>query len=412
MTSILNKNRMEYNFKGNESTKLMPTDILQIPFDNNVYEGGDTMTFTFSSGKYFVDPQKSYLNLTVSVTGDNVAALKTNFGVGSATNLFGGVRLYHKSGTQITHNTNLDLWTKAKQYIEKDEFWFDTQGFIQGYKKTPYDGAPEDFIWITQQAEPETHSFKIKLCDLHPFFKGTDSKIFSPQIIDGLRIELDLNTKGRVFWSEVGSAEIEKYTVSANVQCALVDVQAKAADMTNDIANKRGLQWEFNDVFVTTVSVKDTQDDLTIPVEKAVSLAQNVITFARLRDSDSDTNTDSHVYLKPSGGVKWNYRIGNILYPFKRQVDNHFDTYTTLIDAFDWQYGTNLQYLNWLNYNHCYVTSLRTEDQLLSTGIYLNANKQVELQLQKGLSNDLLFHSCLEHRKVLSVNSTNSKIDE
>ena len=409
MTSVYDKNRMNYSFQKPESVKLVPTDLQQIPFDDQSYDEGRTMTLTFSSGGYFVDPQKSYISLAVSITGNNVDPLAVNWGKGSVANLFGGVRIYHKSGTQITHNTNLDLWTKAKQYIEKDSFWFNTQGVIQGYLSDPY-GAGQVF-WSSQQSTPETKNFKIKLCDLHPFFRGTDSKILSPQIIDGLRIELDLNSKGRAFWRGAASSPIIEYTVSPNLQCALVDCQDQAADIVNDIANKRGLQWEFNDVFITTVGIGDNQNDFTVPLDKAVSLAQNVITFMRNRDGDGDDRFDSHVYNEPSSGIKWNYRIGNVLYPYKRQVDNRIDTYTNLVDNFDWQFGTNLSYTEWDLYNHCYTTLLRTEDHLLNTGIYLNANKKVELEFQKQNSDDLLVHTCLEHRKLLTVNGVNSKID-
>ena len=409
MTSVYDKNRMNYSFQKPESVKLVPTDLQQIPFDNQSYDEGRTMTLTFSSGGYYVDPQKSYISLAVSITGDNISPLAVNWGKGSCANLFGGVRIYHKSGTQITHNTNLDLWTKAKQYIEKDAFWFDTQGIVQGYLADPY-GAGQVF-WSSTQATPETHNFKIKLSDLHPFFRGTDNKILSPQIIDGLRIELDLNSKGRAFFTAVASSPIVEYTVSPDLQCALVDCQDQASDIVNDIANKRGLQWEFNDVFITTVGIDDTQNDFTVPLDKAVSLAQNVITFTRTRTGDNTSGFDSHVFDEPSGSIKWNYRIANVLYLYKRQVTNRLDTYTNLVDNFDWQFGTNLSYNEWLLYNHCYTTLLRTEDHLLNTGIYLNANKKVELEFQKQNSNDLLVHTCLEHRKLLTVNGVNSKID-
>ncbi len=409
MTTVYDKNRMNYSFAQPESVKLLPTDLQQIPFDDQSYDEGRTMTLTFSSGGYFVDPEKSYISLGVSITGNNIDPLAVNWGKGSCANLFGGVRLYHKSGTQITHNTNLDLWTKAKQYIEKDSFWFNTQGVIQGYLVSPY--AAGQVFWSSTQATPETKYFKIKLCDLHPFFRGTESKIFSPQLIDGLRVELDLNTKGRAFFTQSGSSPIVKYTVQPDLQCALVEVQDQAADITNDIANKRGLQWEFNDVFMTTVGIDDNQNDFTVSLDKAVSLAQNVITFTRTRTGDEDTEFDSHVFNEPSANVKWNYRIANILYPFKRQVASTIDTYTTLIDSFDWECGTNLSYDEWKTYNHCYITLLRTEGHLLNTGIYLNSNKKIELQFQKEDSNNLLVHTCLEHRKLLTVNGVNSKID-
>ncbi len=408
-SSIYDKNRMNYDFQNNESVKLIPTDLQRIPFDNQRYEAQTTMTLTFSTGQYFLDPDKSYIDLGVSVTGDNSGPLAVNWGKGSVANLFGGVRIYHKSGTQITHNVNLDLWTKAKQYIEKDTFWFQTQGEIQGYLADPY-GAGQVW-WNETSPNPVQKNFKIKLCDLHPFFAGVRGKIFPPEIIEGLRIELDLNPLGRAFFSQVGGAPVLGYSVSrCNLQAGLCDVQDQASDIVNDIANRGGLKWEFNDVFMTTVQIGANQNDFTVSVDKAVSLAQNMITFTR-ELGDGNIGFDSHVYNQPSGGIKWNYRIGNILYPYKRQVDNKLDTYTILMDNFNWQCGNNLIYSEWDLYNHCYTTLLRTEDRLLNSGDYLNANKRVELEFQKGDSNPILVHSCLEHRKLLSVNGVNSKVD-
>jgi hypothetical protein len=413
-SSIYDKNRMLYDYAQSESVKVVPTDLQQIPFDDQSYEEGQTMTITFSTGDYFLDPEKSYIQVGVGIVGNGVNPLSVNFGRGSCANLFGGCRIYHKSGTQITHNVNLDLWTKAKQKIEKDGFWFNSKGLIQGYLADPT-GAGQSW-WVSTSTQPEVRTFKIKLADLHPFFRGTDRKIFPPQIADGLRIELDLNTSGRVFFINpivAPSSPIVSWNVSScSLQAALVDVQDQAADITNDVAISRGLQWEFNDVFITTITVNENESDINIPVEKAVRKAQNVITFFRNRTGDTLPNFDSHVY-PPQPDAQWNYRIGNILYPYKRAVNNPIDSYTVCIDNFEWQYGTNLTFNDFDAYDSLYTTLLRTEDQLLASGDFLNANKRVELQFQKSPTQEsLLGHSCLEYRRVLTVNGVNSKVED
>ncbi len=411
--SIYSKNRMLYNYSQSESVKVVPTDLQQIPFDDQSYEEGQTMTITLSTGDYFVDPEKSYIQVSVGIVGNGTNPLAVNFGRGSCANLFGGCRIFHKSGTQITHNVNLDLWTKAKQRVEKDGFWFNSQGLIQGYLAEPTEAG--QFFWSSTSTTPEVRNFKIKLADLHPFFRGTDRKIIPPQVADGLRLELDLNTSGRVFFINpvvVPSSPIVSWNVSScSLQTALVDVQDQAVDFLNDVSIARGLQWEFNDVFVTTVTVGDTENDFNIPVEKAVRKAQNVITFFRDRSGDSNTGFDSHVF-QPQPDAKWNYRIGNILYPYKRAITDPIDSYTVCVDSFEWEFGTNITYNEFNAYNSLYTTLLRTEDQLLSSGDFLNANKRIELQFSKSATNTLLGHSCLEYRKMLTVNGTNSKVED
>jgi len=163
-SSIYDKNRMLYDYSQSESVKVVPTDLQQIPFDDQSYDEGQTMTITFSTGDYFLDPEKSYIQVGVGIVGNGVNPLSVNFGRGSCANLFGGCRIYHKSGTQITHNVNLDLWTKAKQKIEKDGFWFNSQGLIQGYLADPT-GAGQSW-WVSTTTQPEVRIFKASSCFL------------------------------------------------------------------------------------------------------------------------------------------------------------------------------------------------------------------------------------------------------
>ena len=66
--------------------------------------------------------------------------------------------------------------------------------------------------------------FKIKLSELHPFFKGTEGKLLPKEIINDLRIELDTNLVNKVFTqgaapiSEILTAQISK----CELQLALV----------------------------------------------------------------------------------------------------------------------------------------------------------------------------------------------
>jgi len=506
---VYKKNRMLYKFQQPESVKLQPVDIQIQPFDDQLYQSQSTMTTSINSGKMYVDPEKSYVDLGVrlspneelvndsgeityntslaittnvneivnlqglidlinssvgavvefsynpttqrvdheikinsssvvkisAVVGDtgiyrllgyynpsntidlgqnigdtgsgNVAPylfpLVADWGLGSALNLWSSYRLNHKSGTTISNVQNLDKWHKAKDYLEKDDFWFDTYGFIQGYRD-----AAADPIW--NSAGAQTRDFKIKLADLHPFFRGTDQKLFPPEVIDGLRMELDLNSKFRAFGSAGGFKDYE--ITKSDIQLALVKVQDEASDVVSDMANKMGLEWSYSDVYITTKQVEAQEDNFTIASDKACSLAKNVISFASFTLGNTQSQVDAYDY-RPMPSAKWNYRIHNNLYPFKRQIDNRFDSYTTAVDMAEWYCGHNLTYSEWDDHNALYVSGLLTDDHLANSGIYLNANKKVELEFQKANDgNSRLVHTALEYGKVLKVNSVNSKIDE
>jgi hypothetical protein len=345
LTNVYEKNHMLYKFQQPRSVKLEPTDILQQPFDDQTYRSESTMTTSLTTGKHFVDPDKSYINLEIrlkapthtlegvsaagflqgggnnypiTITGTNnlqgildqinavvgafvqfsydktekkikstiispvspemqidnagglyelfvglgwtnntvfqlgtvagqvkfapnppsLSALGAGFGLGSVQNLFNSIRINHKSGTQISNVQNLDKWVKAKAYLEKDDFWFDTYGYIQGFRE-----INNQYIW--DSAGDETRDFKLKLTELHPFFKGTGS-LFPPEVINDLRIELDLNPKYRAFSSVNGFEDYE--ITGCNTQLALVLVQDEASDIISDEANSKGLEWTYNDV--------------------------------------------------------------------------------------------------------------------------------------------------------------------
>jgi hypothetical protein len=508
LNNVYKTNRMLYRFQQPRSVKLEPTDILQQPFDDQTYRSSSTMTTSITSGKHFVDPEKSYLNLAIrleapeydvdetgeityntssstttainqtglnlqelldlinaqvgnvvqfsydkdegkvkhviqinstsvvkiaAVVGDTglyrllgyyapgstidlgqnigdtgfgntppiVSPLQASFGLGSVQNLFGSIRINHKSGTQIANVQNLDKWVKAKAYLEKDDFWFDTYGFIQGFRNS---GA--DPIW--HSATDETRDFKLKLSELHPFFKGT-GQLFPPEVIDALRIELDLNNKYRAFASAPG---FESYEItSSDIQLALVLVQDEALDIISDEANSKGLEWTYDDVFITTKQVEAIEDNFTVAVDKAVSLAKNVITFPSFTLGNTQSAVDAYDY-RPMPSAKWNYRIHNKLYPYQRRITNKFDSYTTAVDMVDWECGNNLTYAEWDDHNAIYVSGLMSDDHIKNAGIFLNANKKVELDFEKANDgNSRLVHTCLEHTKRLSVNTVNAKID-
>ncbi len=407
---IYNQNRMIYDFKKSSSVKLEPTDLQNIPFDDQSYNFGDTMTATITSGDYFLDSQKSYVAVSIKIGGDDSGTLKLNFGRGSISNLWKNIKIYTKSGVLISNVQHIDLWTKNRQVMTKDQFWKDSVGYIQGYRNDP--STEYIYNFNTGIGGTEELQFKIKLSELHPFFKGTGDKLFPPEIIDNLRIELDTNNFNKVFTQgETASPIVSAVISKAEIQMALVKVNDESLDVVSDMASKEGLQWSYSDVFITTRQVATDENNVNVNIDKACSYAKKVVSFLRNTD-DNTLTTDSYNFPQVQAN-RWNYRIHNTLYPYKRVVAETADSYSAAIDAYDWEFGTNLKYVDFVEHNNNYVTNLKTDDHILHSGEYLNANKRVEFQLQKATLSDAKYlHSCLEYVKVLSTNGTNSRCDD
>ncbi len=223
-TAILSRNRMTYEVSQPVSVKTRPHDTILQYFERQEYKQNDTMIASLSSGKFFVDPSKSYVSVNVAIETSGASA-SGNFGSGSVANLFKNVRIFHKSGTTITSCQNNDVNIKARDHIERDNFWFETIGLQQGYVVDP----AADFN-LTTFAGATGLQYKIKLCDLHGFFKGYNSALLPPEIADGLRVEFDLNTVGQAIQENDALSTITGFKIlKPNIQLCLVKVMDNAA---------------------------------------------------------------------------------------------------------------------------------------------------------------------------------------
>ena len=99
---ILNRNRILYEINQPLSVKTRAYDTIVQPFENQVYYGLETMIASLPTGKYYVDPEKSYVSVKIRCFNSGGTICSANFGTGSIGNIVRNLRLFHKSGTQIT----------------------------------------------------------------------------------------------------------------------------------------------------------------------------------------------------------------------------------------------------------------------------------------------------------------------
>jgi len=292
-TAILSRNRMSYEVSQPVSVKTRPYDTILQYFERQEYKQNDTMIASLSSGKYFLDPEKSYISVNVAI---QVAAGQTgvaNFSSGSCANLFKNVRIFHKSGTTITSCQDNDINIKARDKIIRDKFWFETIGIQQGYV------ADSNNDYNITSVVPTGLQYKIKLADLHGFFRGYNSALLPPEIADGLRIELDLNTLGQALKQSDSSDTILSYTIEKpNIQLCLGSIQLPSNVMVDTLkqtyfqalatynrvrdsgksAGKFGIE-TFKDIIATktTSFSKDQMLALSqLPISSARSLRLNI----------------------------------------------------------------------------------------------------------------------------------------
>lgn len=403
---ILNRNRILYEVAQPLSVKTRPYDTIIQPFENQVYNQNETMLAHIPSGKYFVDPEKSYLSVKIRAVQDDNSA-SASFGKGSLANIVKNLRLFHRSGTTITSAQDLHLFIKGRDSVEKDDFWFETMGSMQGYSNNYTDTV---ISAIATQ-------YKIKLADLHPFFRGHGSKLLSPEIVRDLRMEIDLNPVGTVLRRNTVGGLINDYEItSPELQICLVKVMDNASANVQAMSVDKGLSWSYDDVHVISKNFAGNENDIVINVDKSVSVAKHAMTLIRDEPDVTDIEKDSYNYLyllgTQSNPTRWSYTLGNDMLPFKRKIDEQNDSYTVCIDAFVTQNGLNLSRQNYFSGDALLVTNLQTDDYLEMSGDFINANKKLEFQMSKlTQTQSQRFTTMVVYNKVLRVNSTNSRVD-
>jgi hypothetical protein len=404
--AILQRNRMTYEVNQPTSVKTRPYDIIEQPFSDQQYNSGETGICHFPTGKYFVDSDKSYLVLKCTITAASGATTSAGFGSGSAQNLIKDIRLFHRSGTTISSTQDRDVYVKARDYIVHDKFWFDTIGVIEGYK-SPVLGP------VLSTDAPVT--LKIPLSELHGFFKGHNSRLLPPEIIRDLRMELVFNNLETALYKTSLAPPITSLVIEPELQICLVKAMDSAIISVENVSNKTGLSWTYDDVFVTNKIQLAADQIFNSTIEKSVSVANNIITFARYTDVVKNQSSNSYVFNIYNGvGNSWMYTLGNDMYPYKKKITTGVDTYTCAIDAFKTQYGLNMKYLDDFSaQNWCYVTNLMSDDYLEMSGDFINSNKRLQFEKFTGsVPEDNRWTSCLSYTKVLRVNSNSSRVDE
>ena len=414
--AILQRNRMTYKVNQPTSVKTRPYDVIETFFTEQEYGTADTMICDFPTGKYYVDPTKSYLKMGVKVVDVLGGATSGGFGRGSCANLINNIRIFHKSGTTITSTHRNDINVCVRDYIEKDNFWFETQGVIQGY-------GTNLFTLDNTTYTP----FKIQLSELHGFFKGHNSKLLPPEIIDGLRMELDVNNPTTSV--QANDSQIIDTRIRPTLQLCLVKVMDNALVSVNNEANKVGLSWTFDDCFSTQQFLPKEEYDMTISIDKAVSVAKDIKVVSYNSQLRTSSGADSYAQWRPTKpyratfpnpqATQWTYTLGTELYPYKKKVQ-YGEAYPIVLDTYRTQYGVNQTRTDFVNEGFSFVSNLLTDDYLEMSGDFINTNKRLVWECNNVFKNeddqsegdDLLFVSLLTHTKVLRVNDTNSKIDE
>jgi hypothetical protein len=161
------------------------------------YTQGQKISIILNSGSYFIDPQNSFLNLTVTNTGNCNARL----GMGSACNLIRRIVISSRSGDEIERVDRVNQLAVVLDRYTKSSQWMNTVGSAAGYTDmvtslSDPDDDETDFNCIYRSGTAggrDERTYSIPLSSISSLFRSYD-KLLPSHLCSGMRFEFELES--------------------------------------------------------------------------------------------------------------------------------------------------------------------------------------------------------------------------
>lgn len=272
----------------------------------------------------------SYLKL--NFTSDIVGS----FGYGSVLSLFSSVRLYHRSGEQLSQILNIDVLGRLRLLYETSKSDYT---LIQEKLWAPATPGSNDAPAF--QIGPNFAIIPLSLID--PIF-GVASSYIPSALLAGARIEIILNQNNSIgvdnnqspstaipqISNIVPVFSFDTVTVFDSVKRALV---AEQADTENS-----GLQFTYN-TFFSSIQPWNS-GTLNIDILQSCSMVESAFIVIRDTSSSSPTTVSRQLRFLPLTGASTQFRLGSSYRPLY-VVDQPLEQYELTVQAAGYTYHNN-----------------------------------------------------------------------
>ena len=256
-SSLLQVNRLMYKMAPEIGITRHKTHQIDLP-QQSTYSAGSQLIVEAQTGSAFVDCQKSYMTFKIVATGTSTSS----FGVGSALNVIQDSLVLSRTGVELSRLFNTNLYGKYKKDWQNTRDWKVCVAPSQG--GSTYD-APNG-VWVPQDITSQI-TVSIPMKDISPFFN--QKKLLPPQIMEGLRIRLDLAS---IYTASLSAATITGYTISdPQFHWSTVHLADAFRRKVAEMSASRGLVLLHKEVYHQQTSVNGTA--LNFEIRKAASKA-------------------------------------------------------------------------------------------------------------------------------------------
>jgi hypothetical protein len=301
-------------------------------FDNREYAAERTMRCVVQTGAQYVNCANSSLIIKVKPTFDGT---DVSWGVGSACNLFRNIRVFSKSGVELSNILNANFNRIIEDNFTENEEWWQTNGGLMGYGVS---GALNSTMSVTDSV----YEFVIPLCKISPVFKPLGEQLMPAALASGLILELDLETANRAFVRNGGTAN--SYTIEdiyLNLDCTTLN---DSSVMTlNDITAKQLLEWSYIDVYNSNLTQTLGNSLLSTSINKSVSFADHIVAAIQDQTGLDNATQDTFIASWAESAGKYQYTLGSIQLPSNVMVDSLEQTYFQALSTYNRARDTNTE---------------------------------------------------------------------
>jgi len=288
---LMRVNQLAYEFPAQLSVSTRRHRVTNY-FQRNTYNPNETMVLDSQTGSAFVCGPDSYLSFLFTPTVDG------SFGSGSVLNLFETVRVKTRGGQELNRIENFNVlaakhakWTKSNDWAASEA---QALGFVGGDIHTLIAGV--------------TYRYTIPLKYLAPIF--AQSKLLPPQLCEGLRIELQLESSDTARQGATGTYTITQPQILFDAT-TIADAFARRI---GELAATQGLNIMFSNFYSNQVSGSAGQTSFNYDIKKAASKCMRLWTVSR-NNAKVNTAADDSLGALPMDYTSVSTHIGSDYIP-------------------------------------------------------------------------------------------------
>jgi hypothetical protein len=268
--SLLQVNKMLYKMPPSLGITARRHHVIDFS-QQNAYKAGQTVVFDLQTGSYFIDGKNSYLRFDLKTEGADATPQEgyNAFGSGGATNVLNRVVIRTKSGKEWCRCEEFNLYIKNKLRYSCSQNYLNKVGQSYGFES---------------EVVPTVNGVRYTIpMWLIPCFN--QDKLLPPQIMEGLRLELTLESANNVFVTANG---VTGYTIeNAEIHSDAYDIADQFKRKVAEMSARQGLILVHKEYFHSNVGTITASNNYNFDIKKACSKACR--NFTILRD-DNDVN--------------------------------------------------------------------------------------------------------------------------